>query len=321
MKFKSKLALALGLSVAIASSSAVAVDVDIPTYEKVSGISGKISSVGSDTLSNLMTLWAEEFQRIYPGVTIQIQSAGSSTAPPALTESTSNIGPMSRRMRATELSMFEERHGYKPLAIGVGIDALAVFVHKDNPLNYLTIPQLDAIFSENRKCGADHAVRTWSDLGVEGHLATRTLQLFGRNSVSGTYGYFKENALCGGDFSPNVNEQPGSASVVQSVSASINGIGYSGVGYRTAGVRSLSLSKREGSPFVQPTAENALNGSYPLARVLYVYINKHPNRPLDPVIREFLNLVLSQQGQAIVEKDGYIPMPAKMVAKYRKLIN
>ncbi len=320
---KTKLVLALGLSVAVTSLSAnnVSVDSAIPIYEKVSGISGKVSSVGSDTLANLMTLWAEEFKRTYPNVNIQIQAAGSSTAPPALTESTSNLGPMSRKMKTKEISMFEKKHGYKPTPIGVAVDALAVYVHKDNPLNQLTIPQVDAIFSENRKCGAESAIRKWSDAGLTGSLGEKSVQMYGRNSVSGTYGYFKKKGLCKGDFSSNVNEQPGSASVVQSVSSSLNGVGYSGIGYKTAGVKGLALSKKAGKPFVEATPANALNGSYPLARVLYVYVNKHPNKAFDPVVREFLNLVLSQQGQEVVLKDGYIPLPSKMVTKYRSMIN
>jgi len=320
---KKTLVLALAISSVMASLSSVASEVDsaIPEYKKVSGVSGKVSSVGSDTLANLMTLWAEEFKRDYPNVNIQIQAAGSSTAPPALTESTSNIGPMSRKMKSKETSMFEKRHGYKPLAIGVAIDVLTVYVNKDNPVKQLTIPQVDAIFSANRKCGEDNAIKIWKDVGVKGSLANKYIQRYGRNSVSGTYGYFKKKALCKGDYSPNVNEQPGSASVVQSVSSSLNGIGYSGIGYKTAGVTALKLSKKAGKPFVEATPANALNGTYPLARVLYVYINKKPNKALDPVVREFLNLVLSQQGQKVVVKDGYIPLPAKMISKYRSLIN
>jgi len=315
--------LALGLSVAMTSLSAVAsgVDANIPAYQKVSGVSGKVSSVGSDTLANLMTMWAEEFKRTYPNVNIQIQAAGSSTAPPALTESTSNIGPMSRKMKSKERAMFEKKHGYKPTAIGVAIDALAVYVNKDNPLNQLTIPQVDAMFSANRKCGSKSAITVWGDAGVKGSLTDKSIQMYGRNSVSGTYGYFKKKGLCKGDFSDNVNEQPGSASVVQSVSSSLNGVGYSGIGYKTAGVKALKLSKKAGKPFVAATPANALNGSYPLARVLYVYVNKKPNKALDPVVKEFLNLVLSQQGQQIVVKDGYIPLPASMVKKYRALIS
>lgn len=296
-------------------SASAAVDPSIPVYVKTSGVSGNLSSVGSDTLANLMTLWAEAYKKEYPNVNIQIQAAGSSTAPPALTESTANIGPMSRRMKDVELQAFEQRHGYKPTAIPVAVDALAVFVHKDNPIKGLTLQQVDGIFSATRLCGARAEIKTWGDLGVSGDLASKSLQLFGRNSVSGTYGFFKEQALCKGDFKANVNEQPGSASVVQSISNSLNGIGYSGIGYRTASVKTVPLARKDGAPFVEDTEANALDGSYPLARFLYVYVNKAPNKPLAPLEAEFIKLVLSQTGQQVVVKDGYIPLPAKVAAK------
>lgn len=306
---------ALGLTLAsLVSTSAVAVDKDIPTYEKTSGISGNLSSVGSDTLANMMTFWAEEFKRFYPNVNIQIQAAGSSTAPPALTEGTSQFGPMSRTMKSKEIESFEKRYGYKPTAIPVAIDALAVFVHKDNPIKGLKISEVDAIFSSTRKCGGDKDVDRWGDLGLTGEWAAKDVQLFGRNSVSGTYGYFKKKGLCKGDFKNNVNEQPGSASVVQSVSSSLNGIGYSGIGYKTSGVRTVPLAKR-GDNYIDATTENAVSGEYPLSRFLYVYVNKHPNKPLSPMEAEFVKMVLSQSGQKIVEKDGYIPLPAAVVQK------
>jgi phosphate ABC transporter substrate-binding protein, PhoT family (TC 3.A.1.7.1) len=320
---KRNLLIAMGLATAVVSNSVYAAGVDsaIPDFKKVSGVSGNLSSVGSDTLANLMTLWAEEFKRTYPNVNIQIQAAGSSTAPPALTESTSNIGPMSRKMKSKETAMFEKKHGYKPTAIGVAIDALAVYVNKDNPIKGLAIPQVDAIFSSTRKCGAKNDVTTWGGVGLTGEWKDKSIQLYGRNSVSGTYGYFKKKALCKGDYKSSVNEQPGSASVVQSVTSSLNGIGYSGIGYKTAGVKAVPLSKKDDGKFVAATPENALNGTYPLARVLYVYVNKAPNKPLEPVVKEFLNLVLSQKGQQDVVKDGYIPLPANMVEKYRAIIN
>jgi len=272
------------------------------------------SHVGSDTLANLMTLWAEEFNREYPNVNIQIQAAGSSTAPPALTEGTSNIGPMSREMKDDELVAFEDKYGYKPTAVPVAIDALAVMVNKDNPVKGLSLPQVDAIFSSTRKCGHAADIDNWGDAGVAA-WASKSIQLYGRNSVSGTYGYFKEHALCKGDFKSNVNEQPGSASVVQSVTSSANGIGYSGMGYTTSGVRMVPLAKKEGQAFVEATPENAINGSYPLTRYLYIYINKKPNQPLAPLENEFMKMVLSKIGQQVVIKDGYIPLPAKVVDK------
>jgi len=290
------------------------VDEALPVYEKTSGVSGNLSSVGSDTLANLMTLWAEEFKRVYPNVNIQIQAAGSSTAPPGLTEGTSNLGPMSRLMKDNEIQSFEQRHGYKPTPVAVAIDALAVFVHKDNPVSGMTLQQTDGIFSSTHTCGGQDIVK-WGQLGLTGAWESRGIQLYGRNSVSGTYGYFKQHALCKGDFKNTVNEQPGSASVVQSVSASLNGIGYSGIGYTTSSVRAVPLASKPGEPFVDATPENAINGSYPLARFLFVYVNKEPGKDLDPITRQFLTMVLSRQGQQVVVKDGYIPLPAKVAER------
>ncbi|WP_122315112.1 phosphate ABC transporter substrate-binding protein PstS family protein [Pseudomonas cichorii] len=316
MTFKSLMtALTFVAAGVAAANSFAAVDPSIKPYVKTTGVSGNLSSVGSDTLANLMTLWAEAYKKEYPSVNIQIQAAGSSTAPPALTEGTANLGPMSRKMKDGELSAFEQKHGYKPTAIPVAVDALAVFVHKDNPVKGLTMQQVDAIFSVTRLCGAKADARTWGDVGVTGDLASKPIQLFGRNSVSGTYGYFKEEALCKGDFKANVNEQPGSASVVSAISSSLNGIGYSGIGYKTSSVKTVPLAKKEGAEFVEDNEANALNGTYPLSRFLYVYVNKAPNKPLAPLEAEFLKLVLSRQGQEVVMKDGYIPLPSRVVEK------
>ncbi len=293
------LVVALGISLGVISTANATVDPKLPDYEKTSGISGSMSSVGSDTLNNLMTFWAEGFKKQYPNINIQIQGAGSSTAPPALEQGTANFGPMSRPMKDAEIQAFEKKYGYKPVAVPVAVDALAVFVHKDNPVKGMSMPLVDAIFSSTRKCGMERDVTKWGQAGLTGAWANRELQIYGRNSVSGTYGYFKEHSLCKGDFKNNVNEQPGSASVVQSVATSINGIGYSGIGYKTSGVRAVPLKGADGE-FHEANEKNALSGKYPLARFLYVYINKAPNKPLRPVDAEFLKLVLSKQGQEIV---------------------
>lgn len=321
-KTKSQMAAMALASASLLSGTAGAVqtvDVDLPEYQKASGISGNLSSVGSDTLANLMTLWAEEFNRLYPNVNIQIQAAGSSTAPPALTEGTSNLGPMSREMKDDELEAFEDKYGYKPTAIPVAVDALAVLVNKDNPVKGLTIEQVDAIFSSTRKCGGASNIENWGQAGVA-PWGAKSIQLYGRNSVSGTYGYFKERALCKGDYKSNVNEQPGSASVVQSVTTSVNGIGYSGMGYSTSGVKMVSLAKKGSTAYVEATPANAIAGTYPLTRYLFVYVNKKPNEPLAPLENEFIKMVLSKTGQQAVIKDGYIPMPAKDVEKALTLI-
>jgi len=314
MRTQSLLA-ALALSaLAVAPVGAQAqVDPAIPAYQKTSGVSGNLSSVGSDTLNNLMTFWAEGFSHQYPNVRVQIEGKGSSTAPPALIAGTSQLAPMSRTMKSKELDEFEKKYGYKPTPVRVAVDALAVFIHKDNPLEHLTFGQLDGIFSKTRKSGAKE-VRTWGDLGLTGEWASRPISLYGRNSASGTYGFFKEHALAKGDFKDTVKEQPGSASVVQGVTEDRYGIGYSGIGYKTSGVKTVNLAKKVGDPYYTTGTEDVLAGKYPLARYLYVYVNKAPNRPADPLVREFLKFVLSKEGQEIVIKDGYLPISAKIVA-------
>ena len=311
-----------GLALIIAGASGTAAhaeDTALKPYQTESGISGNVTSVGSDTLANLMTLWAEQFKRFYPSVNIQIQAAGSATAPPALTEGTSNLGPMSRLMKSNEIEAFEAKYGYKPTAVPVAVDALAVYVHKDNPIKGLKLEEVDAIFSATRMCGHTSDITKWGDLGLPGEWGSRTIQLYGRNSVSGTYGYFKEHALCKGDFRNNVNEQPGSASVVQGVTKSLNGIGYSGIGYRTSGVKALKLS-RDGTTGLEPTLDNALSGDYPLARFLYVYINRDPRQALDPLRAEFVKMVYTKEGQESVIKDGYFPIPAEIAREDLKSV-
>jgi phosphate transport system substrate-binding protein len=285
----------------------------------VPSISGTILSVGSDTLAGMTTLWVEEFEQHYPSINAQVQASGSSTAPPALTEGTAQFGPMSRPMRNREIEAFEREHGYKPTELRVAIDAIGVFVHRDNPIRGLNFSQLDSIFSITMRCGASERVSNWAQLGLDFNWAHRRMQLFGRNSVSGTYGYFKKNALCSGDFRNNVNEQPGSASVVQSVASSINTIGYSGVGYQISGAKLIPLAK-EGDAYIYPSRENILSGDYPLSRYLYIYLNKHPNYPLTPIEQEFVRFIYSSQGQELVAKDGYIPISARLAKQELKKV-
>lgn len=290
---------------------AQAVDQTLPTYQKTQTVSGNLNSIGSDTLNNVMTLWAEAFRTLHPAVMIQVEGKGSSTAPPALIEATAQLGPMSRPMKASEIDAFEKKFGYKPTEIKVAIDALAVFVHKDNPLKGLTLAQIDSIFSSTRKLGGTD-VASWKDLGVTGEWQSLPVSLYGRNSASGTYGFFKEVALENGDFKQNVKEQPGSSSVVLGVANDKSAIGYSGIGYKTAGVNALQIGKETGKLF-SPSYENCLNGDYPLSRFLYIYVNKKPDQPLDALTSEFLKFVTSREGQEIVVKDGYYPLPAGLV--------
>lgn len=283
------------------------VDEKLPTYKRTDGVSGRIKSVGSDTMNVLMTYWAEGFTRMYRGVQAEVQGQGSSTAPPALTEGTANFGPMSRTMKAKEVNDFKEEHKYEPTALRTSIDMLAVYVNKDNPIKGLTLAQVDAIFSTTRKRGAK-AITKWGDLGLKGEWADKPISLYGRNSASGTYGFFKKNVLLNGDYKDQVREQPGSSSVVQGVARDKFAIGYSGIGYKTADVKALPLAVDAEEDFVPAEAEYAYDGDYPLARFLYVYINYKPGTDLDPLRREFIKYIFSKQGQQDVIKSGYLPV-------------
>jgi phosphate transport system substrate-binding protein len=307
------------VGIAWGQAAPVKVDSDIPSYKTVGGVSGNLSSVGSDTMNNLMTLWAENFKKFYPNVNIQIEGKGSGTAIPALIAGAAQIGPMSRPPKETEADAFEKKFGYKPLVIRTSVDALAIFVNKDNPIKSLSLAQADAIFSKSRRRN-NPEIRTWGQLGLTGEWAEKPISLYGRNSASGTYGFFKEHTLKNGDFRDEVKEQPGSAAVVQAVGQDQFAIGYSGIGYTTSGVRAVPLVESTGGEAVEATAENAYSGAYPLARFLYVVVNKAPSKSMDPLTREFLKLILSKEGQEVVVKDGYFPIPAPLVREDHKKV-
>jgi phosphate transport system substrate-binding protein len=294
----------------VAFAQQVTVETGISPYQRTSGVSGNINSIGSDTMNNLMALWGEAFQKMYPNARIQIEGKGSSTAPPALISGTAQFGPMSRPMRATEIDQFESKFGYKPTEIRTAYDALAIYVNKDNPLEKITMAQADAVFSKTRRRGGKN-VATWGDLALTGDWASRPVSLYGRNSASGTYGFFKEHVLKNGDYRDQVKEQPGSASVVQGVTEDRFGIGYSGIGYRTSGVKVLALAETDA--FSSGSYEDVKSGKYPLSRFLYVYINKAPGKSLDPLVKEYVKLILSREGQVVAVKDGYLPLPASIV--------
>jgi phosphate transport system substrate-binding protein len=298
---------------AAATPEPVHVDPKLPDYKPTQGVSGTIKSIGSDTMNNVMAHWGDDFKKFYPSVKIEVEGKGSSTAPPALIEGQSQFGPMSRAMKASEIETFEKKFGYKPTALRTAIDTLAIFVNKDNPLNEITLEQAKKIFSV---AGPD---MTWSDLGVkDAKLAGQPIILYGRNSASGTYGFFKEHALGGADYKASVKEQPGSSAVVQAVGSDPAAIGYSGIGYKTAEVKMLKIKTADA--VVEGNYETALSGEYPLARFLYLYVNKGPNETLDPIRAEFIKMIFSKTGQESVIKDGYFPVPANIATEDLKKV-
>ncbi|MBM3547531.1 MAG: phosphate ABC transporter substrate-binding protein [Alphaproteobacteria bacterium] len=306
-------AAALALAALPLAVQAQALDPKLPEYKPVSGVSGNLKSIGSDSLNNLMTLWAEGFRARYPNVQIEIEGKGSGTAPPALIAGTAQFGPMSRPMKGAEMDEFAKKHGYKPFGVRTSVDALAVFVHKDNPLQCLTLQQVDAIFSKTRRGGEAKEIRTWGEAGLTGEWADKPISLYGRNSASGTYGYFKEVGLFNGDYKDSVKEQPGSSTVVQGVATDKFAIGYSGIGYKTADVRAVPIAAKKGEKCFEAEAKNAYSGDYAISRFLYVYVNKNPNQALDPVRAEFVKYMLSKQGQEGTIKDGYFPVTSDIV--------
>jgi len=301
------------LAATAANAEVVKADPAIAAFQRGPAVSGNLNSVGSDTMNNLMTLWGESFAKVNPTVRIQVEGKGSSTAPPALIAGTAQFGPMSREMKPEELDAIEKKYGYPAIQIKAALDVLAVWVNKDNPLASLALPEVDAIFSTTRKGGYPNAITTWGQLGLKGEWAAKPVSVFGRNAASGTYGFFKDHALFKGDFKDTVKEQPGSASVVQGVTEDRFAIGYSGIGYQTSGVRALPIAPKVGAPAQEPNYANALARKYPLSRYLYIYIVRDPRRPMDTLTREFLRFILSREGQDVVVKDGFLPLPADVV--------
>jgi phosphate transport system substrate-binding protein len=312
--------LTCGWVLPLSACAQVTVDPKIPHYQPSGGVSGSIKSIGSDTMANVMTQWAEGFRKVYPNVQSSVEAKGSSTAPPALIAGTAQFGPMSRPMKQAEIDKFEEKFGYKPVGLATGIDMLAVYVHKDNPIKSLTLQQVDAIFSKTRKGGFAKDIKTWGDLGLTGEWADKPISIYGRNAASGTCGYFKERVLHNGDYKDEVKEQPGSSSVVQGVASDKYAIGYSGIGYKTADVRAVPLAKSARAKAIEAVPEKAYSGEYPLARFLLVYVNYQPNGELDPLRREFVKYIFSQEGQADVIKDGYLPVTATIATRALKSV-
>ena len=297
------------------------VDEKIPEYKSTSGVSGSIKSVGSDTMNNIVALWGEGFRKFYRDVNIEIEGKGSATAPPALISGAAQFGPMSRTMKQAEIDKFEEKFSYKPTALPTAIDMLAVYVSKDNPIKSLTLAQVDAIFGKARKRGYEKDIRTWGDVGLTGEWADKPISIYGRNAASGTYAFFKETVLHNGDYKDTVKEQPGSTAVVQDVAGDKYGIGYSGIGSKTAEVRAVPLAKDEKSDPIEAVADNAYKGSYPLSRLLYVYVNYKPRSELNPLRREFIRYIYSKEGQTDVLREGYFPITSAIRARALKSVN
>jgi len=291
------------------ATGSIEVDPALPTYEPDATLDLRLRSMGSDTMDRLIRLWGAGFKKHHPGLVCFHQGRGSGTAVPALTEGISHMGPMSRPMTEAESRRFQAEFGYPPTQLAVGLDALAVFVHPDNPIarTGMDLRELDAVLSASRVRGYPNDANVWGDLGLTGVYRSAPITVYGRNSASGTYGLFQKRVLLGGEFKPTNVELIGSAEVVEAVAADPFGIGYSSVGYARRDAATVPLAEDPGRTPVAPTAAGA-EGGYPLARELSLVFAFDPSEPVPEAMREFLRFVYSADGQRLVAEAGFLPL-------------
>ena len=318
----------------IGAIAALSADANLPHYNPQSQVAGSFKIQGSDTMYPLLTRLAMEFQRRHPKASFDVRGGGSTNAiktflEPPLSTPVSHVGKVvifdersfpplissSRELFDAEIKEFEAQHGYEPLAVPVAVDAVALYVHKDNPLKGVTLDEVDAMFSTTRNRGHKASITQWGQLGLTGDWEKSKIELFGRDRKSGTRAFFQEHCLAGGEFAPGVHDEPGAASVILDLSRNQTGIGYSGFGLQSSNVRILPLAEAPGMPFVAPSPKTVTDQSYPLRRVLYLYLDKNPKSALPEVVKEFLTFMMSQEGQEAVIKAGFFPLPASQVPK------
>ena len=285
------------------------VDPQIQSYAKAGSVSGALTVAGSETMKGLSHRWESKLREIYPGMAIQIQGIGSETGPPALLDGKAQIAAMSRQMTRKEIEDFTKQYGYEPTEVPVAADALAVFVHRDNPISGMTLAELDATFCKEHRRGLNEDRISWSQFGLSGEWSEAAITLLGRNKTSGTSTFFREQVCGNGDFKDRMKTEAGSASVVVGVKKDRYAIGFSGIGYRTSSVKPIYLAVVKEKPLIEPTFETVTDGSYPLRRHLYLYINKAPKASMPTAVTEFVKFAVSQEGQQAVIEEGFFPLP------------
>jgi phosphate transport system substrate-binding protein len=289
-------------------------DAALPDYRRGGAVSGKINSVGSSTLTQLINRWADELRRIHPGLEFEVTGGGSGSAPPALLEGRADIAPMSRPMNAAEIATFRGKFGAEPTRITVGLDALAVFVNKNNPLKQISLQQLDALFSLTRKRGGTE-IKTWGQLGLTGQWADQPIRIYGPQSTQGMHSLFRADVLQGGEYRYDMRTEPVASGIAQSVGADDYAIGFASHVFTSARARALAVSAEPGGTPVQPTQLTAADGSYPLARGLYIYVLRKPGTPLSPALATFIQYVCSRQGQEGAAELGMYPLTVELAQK------
>src|SRR6516164_1278866 len=301
---------------------------NLPSYKKSEELSGTIRSVGADTMEDLMKLWIADFRKIYPDVNFDIKAKASGTAAPALTDGSADIGPVAREMLPNEIAPFRGKYGYEPFAIRVAggsyrtpgkTHAIVFVVNSKNPINQVTLAQLDAIYSKTRKRGYK-VVNGWGDVGDTGEFADKPIHLWGLIQPNGIAHFLDERVLENGEYKDNITQKttvgnvPALDAIAQGVAADPYAIGYTGLTSVIDGTKALALGDEEKGPYYKGTFQEVVDQQYPLSRVIYIYLNRKSSEPLDPKVREFLKFILSAQGQQDVAKEGvFLPLTPQIV--------
>ena len=317
----------------------LAENASISSYTAQPNLSGSMVIAGSDTMQPLMLKLATAFKEWQPTVKTAVQGGGSEVALRQFKENQAtirrgdakNTGHLvsgnvsllasSRPLTTEERKDFEFRHGFQPTEIPVAMDAVAIYVHRDNPLPGLTLDQVDAIFGSERKRGFPHAITKWSGLGLENEWGAQSITLYGRDKRSGTRTFFIEEALLGGSPVSQIKESAGSATEILEISRDPLGMGYAGTGFQASAVRAVPVSDKAGEPFVAPTAQSAMDGTYPLARYLYLYTRHSPEQVLEPQVLAFLKFINSREGQQAVARAGYYPLSETVATRNLHLLD
>lgn len=302
----------------------VSVTSTLAHYSPKKHVSGAFKVKSSEALYPLLTRLSIDFQRFQPKVRIDVKKGNATAVAEFLQPPLNKTGKImmvddraasfqllatTHQLSDAETNEFVAQHGYEPTALPVAVDAVALYVHKDNPLPGLTLDQVDAIFSSTRKRGAKTAVSQWGQLGLADRWRDLPIQLYGRERLSEARAFVKEYGLAGGEFKLEIHEDHGAASVVFDVSRDPMGIGYSGLGLQTSNVRVVPIAEKDGMSFVPPTRETVADQTYPLRHALYLYFDKASKTPLPDTVQEFLTFLMSQEGEEAMMKAGLFPLP------------
>lgn len=291
-------------------------DSEVPSYVSPGPVSGELTISAPETMTPLVRAWVEDVVLHHPSLNIiTMTREESDTSLAALLEHRSEIAAMPRRITVNEIAEFVREYGYEPTEVPVASDALAIFVHKDNPVTGLSLDELDAMFCRERRRGLKHPINSWGLVGVMDEWFETPVRLHGRNGKSGPSYFFREEVCKGGTFHPRLTDAHGLASVIEEVERDPNGIGFSAIAYRTSLVKAVPIASVKGGRYVEPSVRTAMDGSYPLRRNLYLYVAKPPKADAATATVEFIRYVLSRQGQTQALDFGYLPLSSAQITR------